>query len=101
MEQPKLYRGASDSRPTYDGYQRTSAQSILKMIGQPVFLEGHKSTKSQQQVNHPKKFLRFKDLHFINKRALKNLDQIGLNQESQLKSKQPKIKIKKYKQMQF
>ena len=67
----KLYRGASDSRPTYDGYQRTSAKNILNMIGQPVFLEGAQTSSAGNLA--PKKFLRFKDLHLMNKRAVKNM----------------------------
>lgn len=64
------------------------------MIGQPVFLEGTHAVNVGKS-NQPKKFLRFKDLHFINKRAIKNFDQMNIFEQKG--SKPQKIVIKKFK----
>lgn len=94
----KLYRGASQSRPTYDGNSRSNTKNILKMIGHPVFLEGANSTKSAGNLQ-PKKFLRFKDLHLMNKRSVQKLEETNQLDAQFEQARHNKSTMKKFKHL--
>ena len=68
MERAGRPRGPSEAGKRFDGYQRTSAKNILKVLASPVFLEGPKASQTTASPA-PKKFLKLKDLRVMNRRA--------------------------------